>query len=202
MSRGPCPGGARNLASGHEIPVPSADWPDLCAPLRQSPAGAVRTTRVLAIVSDPQFHPESLRRVNRRSGSPPTPASRRSRAVAHPAFRGQASGRFHHQLLVILAPRSRCLPRGCFEGSPIFDDDFRVDTCKDDMSYPGRDRRRGSSGAESFRGPKGRVNETKRHADQSSQGLGGPRRDGSVRGWFASRHGNPFIRGMRRSRSN
>src|SRR5664280_3170345 len=56
-------GGARNLASGHGILVPSADWPDLCVQVRQSPAGAMRTTQVLATVSDPQFQPEILRRV-------------------------------------------------------------------------------------------------------------------------------------------
>jgi hypothetical protein len=51
----------RNMASGSETADQSADWPDLCAPLRQSPAGAVRTTQVLAIVSEPQFQPEILR---------------------------------------------------------------------------------------------------------------------------------------------
>jgi hypothetical protein len=51
------------MASGHETAAQSAGWPDLCALLRQSTAGAVRTTQVLAIVSEPQFRPEILRRV-------------------------------------------------------------------------------------------------------------------------------------------
>ena len=55
--------GVRNMASGCETAAQSADLPDLCAPLRQSPAGAVRTTQVLSIVSEPQFQPEILRRV-------------------------------------------------------------------------------------------------------------------------------------------
>jgi hypothetical protein len=55
--------GVRNKASGRETAAQSADWPDLCVPLRQSPAGAVRTTQVLALVSGPQFQPEILRRV-------------------------------------------------------------------------------------------------------------------------------------------
>jgi hypothetical protein len=55
--------GVRNMASGCETAAQSADLPDLCAPLRQSPAGAVRTTQVLAIGSEPQFQTEILRRV-------------------------------------------------------------------------------------------------------------------------------------------
>ena len=43
----------RSMASGRDTAVQSAVWPDLCAPLRQSPAGTVRTTQVLAIVSEP-----------------------------------------------------------------------------------------------------------------------------------------------------
>jgi hypothetical protein len=48
----------------------SADWRDSCAPLRQSPAGAKRTTQVRAIVSEPQFQPEILRRVIGMKGHP------------------------------------------------------------------------------------------------------------------------------------
>ncbi len=58
--------GVRNMGSDREPTAQSADWPDLCAPLRQSPAGAVRTTQVLAIVSEPQFQPEILRRITGR----------------------------------------------------------------------------------------------------------------------------------------
>jgi hypothetical protein len=49
--------------SGHEIAAQSTDWPELCSPLRRSPPGAVRTTRVFTIVSGPLFQPEILRRV-------------------------------------------------------------------------------------------------------------------------------------------
>jgi hypothetical protein len=55
--------GVRNMASGSDTAAQSADWPDLCASLRRSPAGAVRTTQVLVIVSEPQFQTEILRRV-------------------------------------------------------------------------------------------------------------------------------------------
>jgi hypothetical protein len=49
-------GGERNMAwVGGETAVQSADWPDLCAPLRQSPTGVVKTTRVLAIVPPCDF---------------------------------------------------------------------------------------------------------------------------------------------------
>src|SRR5664280_3012918 len=55
--------GSRNMASGCDTSAQRGGGPGLCALLRLSPAGAVRTTRVVAIVSGPQLQPEILRRV-------------------------------------------------------------------------------------------------------------------------------------------
>jgi len=62
MSREP----GTNHGFGRTTAVQSADSPELRALLRQSPAGAVTTTQVLAIVSEPQFQSEILRRVTDR----------------------------------------------------------------------------------------------------------------------------------------
>jgi len=43
--------------------------PGLLRGASQSPAGAVRTTKALAVASEPQFQPEILRRVTGSEGS-------------------------------------------------------------------------------------------------------------------------------------